>query len=216
MKEDETIHDFHMNVLDFANSFDSLCEKLPEEKLVRKILRSLPTKFDMKVTAIEEAIDISSMKVDELVGSLQTFELAMKDKSDKKNKSISFVSNADDEELESDKETDESISDAIVLLGRQFNKILKRMERRPRPNARNIRFDISKQGSTPKKTRNDEKENQGKGVQCHECEGFGHIRLECATYLKKQKKSLNVSWSDEEDSECEFDNESTKQVNAMT
>ncbi|MCI94779.1 gag-pol polyprotein, partial [Trifolium medium] len=48
------------------------------------MLRSLPTKFDMKVTAMEEARDISSMKVDELVGSLQTFELAMKDKSDKK------------------------------------------------------------------------------------------------------------------------------------
>ncbi|MCI78847.1 gag-pol polyprotein, partial [Trifolium medium] len=30
----------------------------------------------MKVTAIDEAQDVSSMKVDELVGSLQTFELA--------------------------------------------------------------------------------------------------------------------------------------------
>ncbi|MCI89393.1 gag-pol polyprotein, partial [Trifolium medium] len=39
---------------------------MPEEKLVRKILRSLSTKFDMKVTAIEKARDISSMKVDEL------------------------------------------------------------------------------------------------------------------------------------------------------
>ncbi|MCI31862.1 gag-protease polyprotein, partial [Trifolium medium] len=58
MKEDETIHDFHMNVLDIANTFDSLGEKIAEEKLVRKVLRSLPKKFDMKVTAIEEAQDI--------------------------------------------------------------------------------------------------------------------------------------------------------------
>ncbi|MCI18307.1 gag-pol polyprotein, partial [Trifolium medium] len=87
---------------------------MSEEKLVRKILRSLPKKFDMKVTTIEEAQDISNMKVDELVGSLQ--ELAISDRSEKKNKSIAFVSNADDEEMQCDMETDESISDAIVLL----------------------------------------------------------------------------------------------------
>jgi len=63
MKEDENIHDFHMNVFDIANSFDSLEEKMSDEKLVRKILISLPKRFDMKVTAFEEAQDISIMKV---------------------------------------------------------------------------------------------------------------------------------------------------------
>jgi plasmid maintenance system killer protein len=52
------------------NSFESLGEKISDEKLVRKILRSLPKRFDMKVTAIEDAQDISSLKVDELIGSL--------------------------------------------------------------------------------------------------------------------------------------------------
>jgi len=61
MKEDETIHDYYMNVLDIANSFDSLGEKLSDEKMVRKILKSLPKRFDMKVTSIEEAQDISRM-----------------------------------------------------------------------------------------------------------------------------------------------------------
>jgi len=75
MKKDETIHDYYMNVLDIANSFDLLGEKLSDEKLVRKILRSLPKRFDMMVTSIEEAQDISSMQVDELIGSLQNFEL---------------------------------------------------------------------------------------------------------------------------------------------
>jgi hypothetical protein len=40
---------------------------MSDEKLVSKILRSLPKKFDMKVCAIEEAQDIGSMKVDELI-----------------------------------------------------------------------------------------------------------------------------------------------------
>jgi len=52
----------------------------------------------MKVTTIEESMDISSIKVDKLIGSIQTFELAMNDISQKKNKSIAFVSNTEDNE----------------------------------------------------------------------------------------------------------------------
>ena len=47
---------------------------------MRKILRSLPKRFDMKVTDIEEAQDISSVKVDELIGSLQNFEITINSK----------------------------------------------------------------------------------------------------------------------------------------
>ncbi|CAJ2645798.1 unnamed protein product [Trifolium pratense] len=49
MKEKESIHDFQMNVLDFANSFDALGKPISDEELVGKILRSLPKRFDMKV-----------------------------------------------------------------------------------------------------------------------------------------------------------------------
>ncbi|MCI70435.1 gag-pol polyprotein, partial [Trifolium medium] len=64
----------------------------------------------MKVTTIEEAQDISKMKVDELVGSLQTYESAINERAEKKNKSIAFVSNVDDDDLESNMDTDEDIS----------------------------------------------------------------------------------------------------------
>ena len=87
-----------MSILEIANSSSALGEKMSEEKMVRKILRSLPKKFDIKVTTIEEAQDISTMRVDELIGSLQTFELGISDKSENKNKSVAFVSNTKDEE----------------------------------------------------------------------------------------------------------------------
>src|SRR6266487_3587500 len=131
MKEDESVHNFYMNVMDFSNSFDDLGEKLRDEKIVRKILRSLTKKFDMKVIAMEEAQDISTMKVDELIGSLQTYESSVNERLEKKNKSIAFVSNTEEEDLESDMESTDSVSEAIVLLGRQFNKVLKRMDRDP-------------------------------------------------------------------------------------
>jgi len=88
MLEDESIQDYHLNIIDIANSFESLGEKISDEKLVRKILRSLHKRVDMKVTAIEEAQDISSLKVDELIGSLQNFEITVNNKTDKKSKSI--------------------------------------------------------------------------------------------------------------------------------
>ncbi|PNX93845.1 gag-protease polyprotein, partial [Trifolium pratense] len=189
MKDEETIQDFHMTILDYDNQFDALGEKISEEKLVRKMLRSLPKKFDIKVTAIEEAKDISEMKLDELVGSLQTYEVAINERAKKNNKNIAFVSNTDDEEVQSDMGSDESISDAIVRLGREFNKVLKMMDKNSRP-------------------------NKGKGVQCHDCEGYGHVQAECPTFLKIQKRGMSPTYSDK-DSAGECDDKTSKRVMAF-
>ncbi|MCI79285.1 gag-pol polyprotein, partial [Trifolium medium] len=62
MDEYESISNFNIRLRDIANTFFALGEKMSEEKLVRKILISLSKKFDMKVTAIEEAQDLSSIK----------------------------------------------------------------------------------------------------------------------------------------------------------
>ncbi|KAA0067422.1 gag-pol polyprotein [Cucumis melo var. makuwa] len=71
--------EFNVRVLDIANKSDALGEKMSDSKLVRKVLRSLPSKFNMKVTAIEKANDLSKMKLDELFGSLHTFKLHLED-----------------------------------------------------------------------------------------------------------------------------------------
>lgn len=44
----------------------------------------------MKLTTIEEVQDLSNIKVDELIDSLQTFEITINEKSENKNKSISL------------------------------------------------------------------------------------------------------------------------------
>jgi len=134
MLEDESIHDCYLNILDMANAFDTLGEKISDEKLVRKILRSLPKRFDMKVTAIEEAQDISCLKVDELIGSLQNFEISVNSKADKKGKGIAFTSNIGSDETQGNHKDDEDMSESLALLGRQFKKIFKQFDRRSKSN----------------------------------------------------------------------------------
>ncbi|PNY15185.1 putative LRR receptor-like protein kinase, partial [Trifolium pratense] len=129
--------------------------------------------------------------------------------------SLAFTSNTrEDEEL--DLESDERLSEAMVLLGRQFNRIMKRMDKRSKFKVSSTKLDISKQVTNQRRTRGDDRLTQSKGVQCHKFEGFGHIKAKCPTFLKRQKKSLAVTWSNEDDSEEETESESAKLVNALT
>ena len=115
------------------------------------------------MTVIEEAQNIANMKVKVLIGSLQTFEMAMNDQPEKKHKGIAFWSNTSDDQTDSELETDEEISEAVVLLGRYFNNVLKRLERGQRPNVRDIPYDIEKNSESQKKTKAEEQPNIGKG-----------------------------------------------------
>jgi len=111
---------------------------------------------------------------------------------------------------------DENLSENLVMLGRQLNRILKQVNRRSKGNEQNIRFNTDKKQSNPRNDRTDEKNNRYKGVQCHECEGYGHIRTECATFLKKQKKGMIVSWSNDEEADGDVESDTAKRVTAMT
>jgi hypothetical protein len=55
----------------------SLGKKVSEAKLIKNILRSLPERFRIKVTKIKESKDLDNMKIEELVGSLLTYEFSL-------------------------------------------------------------------------------------------------------------------------------------------
>ena len=63
-------------------------EKIEESKVVRKILRSLLESFRANVTAIKESKDLDEIKVQELIGSLQTYELSLPNQ--RKSKSLAL------------------------------------------------------------------------------------------------------------------------------
>jgi len=148
--------------------------------------------------------------------SLQNFELVVDNRTEKKGKGIAFTANTTDDEALEESVENENLSENLVMLGRQFNKILKQVNRRSKGNEQNIRFNTDKQQSNPRCDRTGEKNSRYKGVQCHECEGYGHIRTECATFLKKQKKGMIVSWSDDEEADADVESDTAKRVTAVT
>ncbi|KEH32869.1 envelope-like protein, putative [Medicago truncatula] len=170
----------------------------------------------MKVIVIEEAKDIPNMKIDELIGSLQNFKIMISNRGEKKEKRMVLASNSDTNDSQEEYEFDERLSEAIALFGKQLNKVLELAECRPRSNDQNIKYNFGEQPDDMNKEGTEDKKNHSKGIQCHECEGYGHIMTECTTFLKKQKKSLTVLCSNEDASERNFENNFTKQINAMT
>ena len=53
MNRDESFDEFYVKLKDIVNSAFNLRETIPEPKVVRKVLRSLPKRFHAKITAIE-------------------------------------------------------------------------------------------------------------------------------------------------------------------
>ena len=79
MSEDESFDSFYGKLNKVVIGKFNLGEKTKDSKIVRKILRSLPESFRAKVTAIKESKDLDDIKVQELIGSLQTYELSYED-----------------------------------------------------------------------------------------------------------------------------------------
>ena len=70
MEEDELFDEFYAKLKDIVNSAFNLGETIPEPKILRKALRSLPERFHAKITASEESKDIDKIPLTELVGNL--------------------------------------------------------------------------------------------------------------------------------------------------
>ena len=77
MEEDESFDEFYAMLKDIVNSAFNLGEIIPEPKIVRKVLRSLPERFHAKITAIEESKDIDQIPLTKLVGNLQTYDIGL-------------------------------------------------------------------------------------------------------------------------------------------
>ena len=77
MSDDESFDSFYRRLNEIVIAKLNLGKKIEDAKVVRKILRSLPKSFPANVTANEESKDLDEIKIQELVGSLQTCKLIL-------------------------------------------------------------------------------------------------------------------------------------------
>ena len=117
MSEDKSFDSFYGKLNEVVIGKFNLGEKMEDSKIVRKILRSLPESFRAKVTSIEERKDLDEIKIQELIGSLQTYELSFP--SQRKSKSLAFktINERCSDENEFEKE--------VAYLAKNFCKFLK-------------------------------------------------------------------------------------------
>ncbi|GAV79789.1 UBN2 domain-containing protein, partial [Cephalotus follicularis] len=78
MRDDECISDMFTQCTTIINSLKNLGKSYPNQELVRKILRCLQKTWTPKVTAIEEAKDLTTLPLEQFLGSLMTNETTMK------------------------------------------------------------------------------------------------------------------------------------------
>ena len=109
MSEDESFDSFYGKLNEVVIGKFKLGEKTADSKIVRKILRSLLESFRAKVTAIEESKDLDEIKVQELIGSLQTYELSLPSQRKSKylalktiNERVEAQDSSDEDEVEKD------------------------------------------------------------------------------------------------------------------
>ena len=75
MKENETIVELITRFTDIVNGLEALGKTYKESEKVMKILMSLPSKWHTKVITIQEAKDLTKLPMEELIGSLMTYEI---------------------------------------------------------------------------------------------------------------------------------------------
>ena len=122
MKEDESFDEFYAKLKDIVNSAFNLRETIPEPKIMRKVLRSLPERFHAKITTIEESKDIDKIPLTKLVGNLQTYELGLT-RIGKTGKGKSMALKAKNSEI--DESSDDEDSKMKSYITRQFKKFMK-------------------------------------------------------------------------------------------
>ena len=127
MSNDEYFDEFYAKLNDIVNSAYNLGEIYDQPKIVRKILRSLTEDFRPKVTVIIESKDVDSIPIDELIGSLQSYELDLS----KTNKSkLVALKSVDD--VEGNGFDDELFATEIAYLAKNFRNFLRNNNKRAR------------------------------------------------------------------------------------
>ena len=188
MEEDECFNDFEVKLMDIVNQSYQLGDPYSDRRVKQKIMRSLPARFESKVTALEENSDYRDMKPSEVIGRLLAYEsrIGPSTSPPKKQKGIALKASKVEKE-----EKDDSDEDTALLL-RRFKKFVK-FEK----NGYGSKGQELKKKAPFKRFEPRQENSERKGIQCYECGGIGHISPDCGNLKNKTGKVMAATWSDD-------------------
>ena len=73
MKEEENIAEYFHRVDEVVNSIRETREEIIDKPIVKKILRSLPMRYDAEISRIEDRPDLDTLTIDQLHGIFTTY-----------------------------------------------------------------------------------------------------------------------------------------------
>jgi len=133
------------------------------------------------------------LKIEELVGSLQTYELSLLPVKKLKTIALKASKNKVEASSEEDSENEEKV---VAMLAKNFRRLMKddRFKKKFSEKAKKP-FREAEPGEEEKK--------DPRGPRCFECSGYGHIRADCGNLKKGKGKAYNVTLSDESEEESD-------------
>lgn len=123
MEKEKSIASFSAKLSTIANEVSALGKNYKEKNLVKK-LRCLPPRSTAHKAILKVTINTYDMKFDKLVGMFKAEEIEVIEEQPKSHKGITFTTDQRSERLQ-------KIEDNMSLMARNFNKMLKRVEKRP-------------------------------------------------------------------------------------
>jgi len=180
MKDDESIEQMYSRFQTLVSGLQILKKIYVASDHVSKILRSLPARWRPKVTAIEEAKDLNTLSVEDLVNSLKVHEIGLNEHEPaKKVKSISLPSKGksskafkviESEDESPDGDSDEDPIEKMAMLSNKLEYLAKK----------NRKF-LSKRGGYKSFKKEDQKG-------CFNCKKPGYFIAECPDLQKEKSK----------------------------
>lgn len=116
---------------------------------------------------MKEAIKINTLRLDELVGAVETHELNVSHNKRGRKKTVAFqgisgeTTSQNTIVVSSGAEGERDLSKSLSLLAKNFGKFMK---------TNGYQISVKKKKGQQTYTKKE------RGIQCHECEGYGHIQ----------------------------------------
>ena len=127
MKSNEYIAKMFTRFTDIINGLEGLGKRVSEQDKVSKILRCLPPKWNSKMEAIEEAKNLKELPLEELIGSLMTYEMKIlrqeKEMQEEEGKKKSIALKVQEEKV-IDETKINNMEDDIALITKRVQKLM--------------------------------------------------------------------------------------------